>query len=366
MRETMSELPTVAEQNQLELTMDTMRGMKAELRLNPDVQRLAKSVDYRDQLSLHDLGKESAVGISKFADQMLAKISVSSQEDSGEMLRQLAILMDRFDKNDFTEEKKGLLAKVLSKNKTLDQIFNKYQTLGTEIDKIYVEVTKYQTEMKQSLLNLEQMYQENMKHYYELEKVIVAGELVLENLQTIVLPSYQARMNEGDQIAQFEVTTVLNAIELVERRLADLEAAKMVALQNAPQIRLLQKGNNNLIAKINSAFVVTIPVFKTGIIQAVNAKRQKLVADSMAELDRRTNELLLQNAQNIANQSVEITQLAGGTSIKLETLEKTWETIQRGIQETLELEKQNRQDRQASQQRLEQLSAKIHLSLNER
>ncbi|MGL4623836.1 MAG: toxic anion resistance protein, partial [Culicoidibacterales bacterium] len=177
---------------------------------------------------------------------------------------------------------------------------------------------------------------------------------------------YQARMNEGDQIAQFEVTTVLNAIELVERRLADLEAAKMVALQNAPQIRLLQKGNNNLIAKINSAFVVTIPVFKTGIIQAVNAKRQKLVADSMAELDRRTNELLLQNAQNIANQSVEITQLAGGTSIKLETLEKTWETIQRGIQETLELEKQNRHDRQASQQRLEQLSAKIHLSLNER
>ena len=97
-----------------------------------------------------------------------------------------------------------------------------------------------------------------------------------------------------------QVDTLRNAVELLEQRVYDLEMAKMVSLQTAPQIRLLQRGNTKLIGKINSAFVTTIPIFKNGLIQAMAAKRQKLVADSMSELDRRTNEMLVRNAQNIS------------------------------------------------------------------
>ena len=133
----------------------------------------------------------------------------------------------------------------------------------------------------------------------------------------------------------------------------------MVALLTAPQIRMIQRGNNKLIGKINTAFITTIPIFKNGIIQAVNTKRQKLVADSMAELDRRTNELLKKNAQNIATQSVEVARLSGSSSIKMETLEETWNIISRGMQETQQIEEQNKREREESRKRMATLTENI-------
>ncbi|WP_242292629.1 toxic anion resistance protein, partial [Bacillus cereus group sp. BfR-BA-01441] len=115
--------------------------------------------------------------------------------------------------------------------------------------------------------------------------------------------------------------------------------------------------------KINTAFITTIPIFKNGIIQAVNAKRQKLVADSMAELDRRTNELLKKNAQNIATQSVEVARLSGSSSIKMETLEETWNIISRGMQETQQIEEQNKREREESRKRMATLTENIKKEL---
>ena len=123
----------------------------------------------------------------------------------------------------------------------------------------------------------------------------------VEESKTINCHSWKHGQRQGDQLASMQLDTLKNAIELLEQRIYDLEMAKMVSLQTAPQIRLLQRGNTKLIGKINSAFVTTIPIFKNGIIQAVAAKRQKLVAESMSELDRRTNEMLLRNAQNISS-----------------------------------------------------------------
>ncbi|MCZ2991208.1 toxic anion resistance protein, partial [Acinetobacter baumannii] len=128
-------------------------------------------------------------------------------------------------------------------------------------------------------------------------------------------------------------------------------------------MRMIQRGNNKLIGKINTAFITTIPIFKNGIIQAVNAKRQKLVADSMAELDRRTNELLKKNAQNIATQSVEVARLSGSSSIKMETLEETWNIISRGMQETQQIEEQNKREREESRKRMATLTENIKKEL---
>ena len=152
-----------------------------------------------------------------------------------------------------------------------------------------------------------------------------------------------------------QLDTLRNAVELLEQRVYDLEMAKMVSLQTAPQIRLLQRGNTKLIGKINSAFVTTIPIFKNGLIQAMAAKRQKLVADSMSELDRRTNEMLVRNAQNISQQSVDIARLAGSPSIKIETIEESWNIIMKGMQETRSIEEENKRLREEGTKRLEQM-----------
>ncbi len=340
---------------QKEEVMQQANEMKVKLRNDPEVKQLAENLDPKDQISLLEFGKDPANEVSNFAGRVLNTIKSSSMEESSALLKNLGKIMDKFDSKDFAENK-GFMSKLFGKGKKLmDRIMAKYQTMGGEIDKVYVEIKKYEDEMKSSTITLEQLYDENFKYYMELEKYIVAGELKAEQLKTTGLPQLEEKANTGDQLASMELDSMRNAIELIEQRTYDLEMAKQVAFQSAPQIRLLQRGNTKLIAKINSAFVTTIPIFKTGLINAIAAKRQKLVADSMSELDRRTNEMLIKNAQNVSNQSAQIARLAGTSSIKIETIEETWSIIVRGLEETKAIEEENKRNREDGKKRLEDI-----------
>lgn len=339
------------------LTETKVSDIKLALRKEPEVQNLAKSIDERDQIQVLEFGKEPAEQISRFSDQILGNMRTTKVEDSGELLKQLGRIMDKFDPKDFQKSSNGFFSKLFKKGeKVVEKLFGKYQTMGSEIDKVYVEISKYRQEMVDSTNMLENMYEQNYQYYLTLEKYVVAGELKVEELKNHQLPSLEARAASGDQLASMQLDSLRNAIELLEQRIYDLEMAKMVSLQTAPQIRMLQRGNTKLIGKINSAFVTTIPIFKNGLIQAVAAKRQKLVADSMSELDRRTNEMLLRNAQNISQQSTDIARLAGAPSIKIETIEESWNIIIKGMQETKAIEDENKRLREEGTKRLEQLT----------
>lgn len=339
-----------------EVSLEKTEELKLQLQNDPEVQKMVQQIDVKNQMAVLEFGKEPATEISKFSDRILSTMKASSMEDSSELLKQLGRIMDKFDKKDFAPEKKGLLSRMFNKGeKMIDKIFGKYQTMGGEIDKVYVEISKYQSEMVSSTNTLEQMYEQNFNYYLALEKYALAGRIKADELKATMLPEYEARAQSGDQIAAMELDTLRNGIEALEQRVYDLEMAKMVALQTAPQIRLLQRGNTKLIGKINSAFVTTIPIFKNGLIQAVSAKRQKLVADSMSELDKRTNEMLLRNAQNISSQSTEIAKLAGAPSIKIETIEESWNIIIKGLEETKSIEEENKRAREDGTKRLIQL-----------
>ncbi|MEH7127111.1 toxic anion resistance protein [Neobacillus drentensis] len=338
------------------LTETKVSDIKLALRKEPEIQNLARTIDERDQIQVLEFGKEPAVQISRFSDQILNNMRTTKVEDSGELLKQLGRIMDKFDAKDFQKTSGGFFGKLFKKGeKVVEKLFGKYQTMGSEIDKVYIEISKYQHEMVDSTNTLEQMYEQNYQYYLTLEKYIVAGEIKVEELKNNQLPQLEARSASGDQLASMQLDSLKNVLELLEQRIYDLEMAKMVSLQTAPQIRLLQRGNTKLIGKINSAFVTTIPIFKNGLIQAMAAKRQKLVADSMSELDRRTNEMLLKNAQNISQQSTDIARLAGGPSIKIETIEESWNIIIKGMQETRAIEEENKRMRIEGTKRLEQL-----------
>jgi uncharacterized protein YaaN involved in tellurite resistance len=338
------------------LTETKVSDIKLALRKEPEIQNLARTIDERDQIQVLEFGKEPAVQISRFSDQILNNMKTSKVEDSGELLKQLGRIMDKFDAKDFQKTSGGFFGKLFKKGeKVVEKLFGKYQTMGSEIDKVYIEISKYQHEMVDGTNMLEQMYEQNYQYYLTLEKYIVAGEIKVEELKNNQLPQLESRAGAGDQLASMQLDSLKNVIELLEQRIYDLEMAKMVSLQTAPQIRLLQRGNTKLIGKINSAFVTTIPIFKNGLIQAMAAKRQKLVADSMSELDRRTNEMLLKNAQNISQQSTDIARLAGGSSIKIETIEESWNIIIKGMQETRAIEDENKRMRIEGTKRLEQL-----------
>lgn len=335
-------------------TMSELQKTKLALREKPEVLQLAKSIDERDQISILEFGKQTADGISSLSDRMLHSMKASKMEESSAMLNSLNKIMDKFDPKDFVEEK-GLLSKLFGKGKKFfEKMISKYETMGKEIDKVFIEIKKYEAEMKKNTMDLENLYNENYNYFQALGEYAVAAQVKADELRAKI-PALEEKVANGNQIAALELETIQNAIQLLETRAYDLEMAQQVAFQSAPQIRLMQQTNNQLIAKINSAFITTIPIFKQSLIHAVNIKRQKLVADSMSELDRRTNEMLIKNAQNIRQNSVDIARLSGSPSIKIETMEQTWQTIMAGIQETRQIEEQSRKAREDGRKRIEQL-----------
>ncbi|MFL0582109.1 toxic anion resistance protein [Solibacillus silvestris] len=336
--------------------LSQIRQRQEQLKQQPQVQQLAEKIDVKNQIAVLEFGKETAQGISTFSDRMLATIKQSNLEKSTTLLNNLNKIMDRFDPQDFQEEqKKGFLKKLFSKSKEqLERILSKYDTMNKEVDVVYNEIQKYEVEMKRNTVQLEQMYDENLNYFHTLSEHIAAIDIKVNDLRQR-LPALSAKADSGDHEAIMELETVTRGIELLEQRGYDLEMAQQVSFQSAPQIRLMQQGNNHLIGKINSAFVTTIPIFKQGLIHAVTMQRQKLVSDSMAELDRRTNEMLVRNAENVRQNSVNIARQAGSPSIKVETIETTWKTIISGIEETKQIQAETVRNREEGRKRIEQL-----------
>ena len=142
---------------------------------------------------------------------------------------------------------------------------------------------------------------------------------------------------------------------MLEQRTQDLRTAENIAMQSIPMIKTMEYSNMNLVRKINSAFIVTLPVFKQALAQAIMLKRQKIQAEAMSELDKKTNEMLIKNAKNTVEQSKMTAKLASGSSIKIDTLEKTWRTIVNGIDETRAIQENARKQRIDDVARLDQI-----------
>ena len=192
-----------------------------------------------------------------------------------------------------------------------------------------------------------------MTYYHNLVKYILAGEQGCHELESYIAQRQKEMETTGDMSIQFDLTTLDQALQMLEQRTQDLRTAESVALQAIPMIKTMQFSNMNLVRKINSAFIVTLPVFKQALTQTIMLKRQRLQAEAMSALDEKTNELLLRNAKNTAEQSKMTARLASGSSIKTETLEQTWQTIVNGIEETQQIQQEARRQRQEDQKRLE-------------
>lgn len=328
------------------------------LRTSGEVRKISSEVDFRNQRSLIEFGSAPANEISTFADKVLNTVKKSTLEDSSVMMKELAKIMDNFDPKDF-EKDKGLLNKFFNNAKrAVEKILAKYQTVGGDIEKINIEMNKYKVELLQINQVLEELYNNNFRYYELLEKYIVAGNMILEEVKKKELPKFEEKAQKGTQMDTIRLEDIRNRIELLSDRVNNLEMAKVVALQTAPQIRMIQKGNYKLTAKIQSAFIITIPLFKQALVQAITLKRQKIMKDSMDALDEATNRLLVHNANMTARQSTEIAKMSTG-SIDMETLESTWKTIKQGIIDTRAIEEENKIKREQNTQKLHSIQEDV-------
>ncbi len=316
---------------------ETVKNVTLKVKESQEVLTISRELNIRNAESIMTFGATTAQEISQFADRILASMKTTNVEDSGMLLIQLNKIMEKFDSKDFEEKKNtGFLDKFFSgAKKSIEDLLRKYETMGGEVDKVYQQLKTYEREINTSNLVLEEMFQKNMQYYEILQKYIYAGEVALEQVKNNDLKALELQVaTSQEQIDQVSLNNMYQAIEMVEQRVYDLELAKNVALQSLPQIKLIQRGNYNLMRKINSAFIVTLPIFKQCLTHAITLKRQSVQAKAMAALDEKTNELLLRNAQNTAMQSKLTAQLASGSSIDVDTLQQTWRIIIDGIEET--------------------------------
>jgi uncharacterized protein YaaN involved in tellurite resistance len=337
---------------------------KLELREDPDVQALTSEVVIDDLNSILFFGDSASKGISNVSDSLLHQMRGVRAEESGELIIKLTKIMDKFDPKEFEKfsayKDQGLVNKLFGKAKDIiEKLFSKYEDLGAEVDKIYVVLKKYEAETRQSNMNLEQMSKANVETYEMLEKYIVAGELAKEEVDKYISEYEIKTQNPEDQKAMMIYQSLLQARDMLDQRIYDLRMSENVAMQTIPMIQMIQLGNYNLIRKINSAFLITLPIFKQCLAQAIMLKRQELQAKSMQVLDDKTNELLIRNANSVARNTATLAKMAGTSSIKIETIEETWRTITNGINETKKIQENNKNDREKNTLKLEEFKKQI-------
>ena len=327
----------------------------AQLVDSEEIDRLTSQIDIGDMTTIVTFGAETVEEISKASDVVLRSMNMGQMDQSSQMLESLAKIMSKFDIDEFKDSPK-LFGRLLGNVRgQLERILAKYNTMGDEVDKIYVQLKGYEAEIKRSNQKLEQMFQSNVQYFHELEKYIVAGDQGCKEIEAYKAQRQQDLERTGDQSISFELQTLEQAKTMLEQRTLDLRTAEAVALQSIPMLKAMQYNNMNLVRKINSAFIITLPVFKQALAQAILLKRQKLQSDAMSVLDQRTNEMLLKNARNTVAQTKATARLAGAPSIQADTLQKTWQTIVGGIEETQKLQQSARDQRKQDQVKLENI-----------
>ena len=334
--------------------------MNTQLVNSPEVDALASQSEVYNLDTIVSFGSEAADEISKASDVVLNGMSMSQLDDSSEMLNALTKIMSKFDIDEI-KENPGLFGKLFGNlKKQLEKLLEKYRTIGDEIEKIYVQLKQYESEIKQANRKLSQMFDANVAYYHDLVKYILAGEQGCRELEAYITQRQSDMQTSGDNSIQFEIQTLQQALMMLEQRTQDLRMAENVAMQSIPMIKMMEFTNMNLVRKINSAFIVTLPVFKQALAQAMMLKRQKIQAEAMAALDEKTNEMLIKNARNTAEQSKMTARLASGSSIQIETLETTWRTIVSGIDETRQIQEDARKKRIDDQARLETIKKEFN------
>ena len=318
-----------------------------------EVDALAGTIQIDNMASIVTFGAKAAEEISKASDTMLRSMNVSQLDQSNGMLNTLASIMSKFDLDEIAEAP-GLFGKLFGNSRRrTDKMLEKYHTMGEEVDRIYVQLKTYESEIMQSNRNLNRMFEANVNTYHELIKYILAGEQGCREIKAQIARREADMAATGDSAIQFELTTLRYALNILEQRTQDLRVAETVAMQAIPMIKTMEFNNMSLVRKIDSAFIITLPVFKQALAQAIMLKRQRIQADSLAALDAKANEMMMRNARDAARQSQMAAQSAVGEALKAETLESAWKTIVNGIDEAKAIQEDARRQRIDDQKRLE-------------
>ena len=328
------------------------------------VEAFAEKIDLNNSTLVLQYGAGAQKKIADFSDKTLENVR---SKDLGETGTMLASLVSELKQTGEPEEEKGFLASLFKKSTgKLEALKARYEKAEGKVDEIVDILTKHQVQLIQDAAMLDQMYQLNQTYFKELSMYILAGKKKVDKARQTELETLrQKAIASGTQEDAQAVSDYSSMIERFEKKVHDLELTRMVALQMAPQIRMVQSNDTVMAEKIQSTIVNTIPLWKNQMVIAMGENHSAQAAKAQKEVTDMTNQLLLSNAQKLKQTTVDIRRESERGIVDIETLRQTNGILIDTMNEILKIQQEGREQRRQAQAQLAQMEQQMKEKLLE-
>lgn len=317
-------------------------------------------IDVFDSTQILQYGAPAQNKISEFSDSILEDVKTKDTGDAGKLLADLVGQIKNFDATIDGSNKKGL-AKIFSNaKKELDTIIARYSKIETNIDSIEKGLDKNKIQLLKDIETFDEMYDKNLEFFKEISLYIIAGERKLEELKTVTLPELKKKAEEsGEQLDIQKVQDLEAQINRFEKKLYDLKTTRIISIQMAPQIRLLQNNDAELVEKIQSSITNTIPLWKNQMVLSLglnNAKKSLKAQQAVTEL---TNEMLKKNSETLKQGTIEVAKESERAIVDIETLKKTNKDLIDTLDSVIKIHEEGRAKRAAAEVELQNIEKEL-------
>ena len=324
------------------------------------IDTFLEKVDVKNTAQILQFGASAQNNISKFSDTVLKDVRTKSTGEVGSLLSNLVGEIKEFDSDIPTEEKKGILGIFNTAKKQMEKLLAKYNKVENNISTIENQLENHKLQMMKDIAIFDTMYEQNLQYFKELSLYIIAGEKKLEELKNVTLPELQKVAEETKEQADAQaVNDMIATINRFEKRIYDLKTTRIISIQMAPQIRLIQNNDSELVEKIQSSLINTIPLWKNQIVIALGITNAKNALGAQKQVNEMTNEMLKKNSELLKQGTIDIAEQSEKAVVDVETLQKTNKDIIDTLDKVLEINENGKVKRQEAEQQLEQIEGEL-------
>ena len=301
------------------------------------VREFAGQIDVTNSEQILNYGSAAQKNIADFSGAALGKVRTKDMGEIGDELSNLVVELQglNFEEN----EKKGFLGFFKKQRQSIAALKAQYDQAEDNVDKITSELEKHEVTLMKDIAMMDKMYEKNQQYYKELTMYILAGKLKCKELRETELPKLQATARETGKAEDAQAANdFANMIGRFEKKLHDLELTRMVSIQMAPQIRMIQSNDSVMAEKIRSSIVNTIPLWKSQMVMALTLHHSQQAMEAQRNVNDVTNRLLQQNAEKLHQGSVEIAREAERGIVDIETLQKTNQELISTLEEVRQIQ----------------------------
>lgn len=337
-----------------DLSVDYKQFNEAEIQ---QIHDFSQRIDITDNTMIMQYGINAQKKLADFSDSTLEKVKTKDLGEVGDMLSQVVGELREFDGNG---EKKGLFGLFNKGKNKVEGMISKYEQTETNVNKIAGMLQDHQIRLLKDTSMLDQLFDLNNTYYKELSMYIAAGKEKLHHVKNEEIPALEQKALHSnlpeDAQALKDMTMYYDRFD---KKLHDLELSRMIAIQTAPQIRLLQNSNNLMIEKIQSSLVNTIPLWKNQMVITLGLHHATEAAKTQQAVSDMTNELLKKNADALHSATVETAKESNRSIVDIETLKHINEQLIQTFDDVLQIQEQGRIKRQEAEQELRQIENEL-------